>query len=224
MNSPTSKTIYLIRHGETDYNRKGIVQGSGVDADLNELGRAQAHSFYSFYRHIAFQKVYVSKLKRTYQSVRQFIEEAKLPFESHVGLNEISWGTKEGKMPNYLDDEYYKNLIHNWNSGNVTMSTDQGESPMDVRLRQMPVIDLILSRPEEETVLVCMHGRAIRILLTTLLEKPLSEMDVFEHQNLCLYVLTYDYLKNTFTLETANDTTHLLLMPVEELDEIHNPK
>ena len=104
------------------------------------------------------------------------------------------------------------------------MSTDQGESPMDVRLRQMPVIDLILSRPEEETVLVCMHGRAIRILLTTLLEKPLSDMDTFEHQNLCLYILTYDYFSNTFTLETANDTAHLLLMPVEELDEMHNPK
>lgn len=224
MDSPTSKTIYLIRHGETDYNRKGIVQGSGVDADLNELGRAQANSFYNFYRNTAFQKVYISKLKRTYQSVQQFIEEEKLPFESHAGLNEISWGTKEGKMPNYLDDEYYKNLIHNWNSGNVTMSTDQGESPMDVRLRQMPVIDLILSRPEEETVLVCMHGRAIRILLTTLLEKPLSDMDTFEHQNLCLYILTYDYFSNTFTLETANDTAHLLLMPVEELDEMHNPK
>lgn len=224
MDSPTSKTIYLIRHGETDYNRKGIVQGSGVDADLNDLGRAQGHSFYNFYRNTAFHKVYISKLKRTYQSVQDFIEVAKLPFESHAGLNEISWGTKEGKMPNYLDDEYYKNLIHNWNSGNVTMPTDQGESPMDVRLRQMPVIDLILSRPEEETILVCMHGRAIRILLTTLLEKPLSEMDTFEHQNLCLYVLSYNYLNNTFTLETANDTTHLLLMPVEELDGVQNPK
>ncbi|MCY7358013.1 MAG: histidine phosphatase family protein, partial [Rudanella sp.] len=32
------KRIYIIRHGETDYNRRGVVQGSGVDADLNEMG------------------------------------------------------------------------------------------------------------------------------------------------------------------------------------------
>ncbi|EJF08716.1 histidine phosphatase family protein, partial [Pontibacter sp. BAB1700] len=33
------KKIYLIRHGQTDFNLQGIVQGSGVDASLNELGR-----------------------------------------------------------------------------------------------------------------------------------------------------------------------------------------
>ena len=45
-NIPTKKTIYLIRHGETDFNRQGIVQGSGVDSDLNELGLAQAEAFF----------------------------------------------------------------------------------------------------------------------------------------------------------------------------------
>ena len=39
------KDIYLIRHGETDYNRMGVVQGSGIDADLNELGNRQAQAF-----------------------------------------------------------------------------------------------------------------------------------------------------------------------------------
>ncbi|MFN8356957.1 MAG: histidine phosphatase family protein [Spirosomataceae bacterium] len=224
MSHSISKTIYLIRHGETEYNRKGIVQGSGVDADLNDLGRAQANSFYEFYKHIKFDKVYISKLKRTYQSVQNFLEVEHLPYEAYAGLNEISWGIKEGKMPNYLDDQYYKDLIHNWRTGNVTMPTEQGESPMDVRLRQMPVIDVIISRPEEQTILMCMHGRAIRILLTTLLEKPLSEMDTFDHQNLCLYVLTYHYDENKFTLETQNDTTHLLLLPVEDIAEVEPRK
>lgn len=40
------KDIYLIRHGETEYNRKGVVQGSGIDADLNELGQKQAAAFF----------------------------------------------------------------------------------------------------------------------------------------------------------------------------------
>lgn len=39
------KDIYLIRHGETDYNRMRVVQGSGIDADLNELGNKQARAF-----------------------------------------------------------------------------------------------------------------------------------------------------------------------------------
>ena len=43
------KDIYLIRHGETDYNRLGVVQGSGIDADLNELGQRQAKAFFDHY-------------------------------------------------------------------------------------------------------------------------------------------------------------------------------
>lgn len=45
-----TKYIYILRHGETDYNRRGIVQGSGVDAELNEYGRLQAEAFFRYYR------------------------------------------------------------------------------------------------------------------------------------------------------------------------------
>ncbi len=36
--------LFLVRHGETDYNRQGIVQGRGIDVPLNELGRRQARA------------------------------------------------------------------------------------------------------------------------------------------------------------------------------------
>jgi len=62
-----SKKIYLIRHGQTDYNLKGIVKGSGIDAPINENGRKQAELFYNAYQHIAFDKVYTSKLQRSKQ-------------------------------------------------------------------------------------------------------------------------------------------------------------
>ena len=206
--SGLSKTIYLIRHGETDYNRRGVVQGSGIDADLNELGHAQAAAFYEAYHDVPFDKIYTSALRRTVQSVQSFID-AGLPTEAHAGLNEISWGVREGKVPNYADDEYYLDLIQAWRAGATDRATEGGESPQQVRDRQQPVIDLMLSRPEERTILVAMHGRAIRILLTRLLDQPLARMDEFEHRNLCLYVLRYEYGAQRFVLERANDTRHL---------------
>lgn len=203
------KTIYLIRHGETDYNRQGIVQGSGVDSDLNAMGQAQATAFFQAYQHIPFDKIYTSKLKRTIQSVQHFID-AGLPYESYEGLNEISWGLREGRTPNSFDNDYYRTLIENWSAGHTDYPTEQGESPEQVVQRQKPVIEFILSRPEETTVLVAMHGRAIRILLAWLMKKPLSTMDQFEHSNLCLYKLIYSYETQAFTIELANDSTHLL--------------
>ncbi|MEY2794111.1 MAG: hypothetical protein RJA76_2103, partial [Bacteroidota bacterium] len=90
------KDIYLIRHGETAYNRLGMVQGSGIDSDLNALGQQQAQSFFEYYKDLNFDKIYTSKLKRTHQSVQGFINNG-IAWEQHEGLNEISWGNKEGK-------------------------------------------------------------------------------------------------------------------------------
>jgi broad specificity phosphatase PhoE len=183
------KTIYLIRHGETDYNRRGIVQGSGVDADLNEMGRAQARAFFETYQAVPFQKVYISALRRTRQSVEPFLE-LGLPVEVFAGLNEISWGRMEGKIPNNDHNAYYHGLMLAWAEGRTDTTTDGGESPQQVMERQRPVIDTILARPDEDPILICMHGRAMRILLAWITGQPLSHMD--------------------FTIELSNDTAHLL--------------
>lgn len=202
------KTIYLIRHGETDFNRQGVVQGSGVDSDLNELGQQQADAFYEAYQHIPFDKVYTSILKRTHQTVRKFIESG-LNWEQHEGLNEISWGIREGKIPNSRDNGYYRNMTDSWASGEVDLKAEGGESPEDVIVRQVPVIQHIVSKTDENIILVAMHGRAIRIILTLLLERPLNEMDTFEHTNLGVYKIIYDYDTQKFSVEIHNDSSHL---------------
>ena len=203
------KDLYIIRHGETEYNRRGIVQGSGVDAPLNEMGRAQAEAFFQAYQHVSFAKIYTSTLIRTVQTVESFIE-LGIPYERLAGLNEISWGVMEGRIPNTLDDEYYRTLIENWSAGNTALPPEQGESPEQVVVRQRPAMAHILSQTSESPVLIAMHGRAMRILLSWLLGKPLARMDAFEHSNLCLYKLTYDEATRQFTLDVVNDTSHLL--------------
>jgi broad specificity phosphatase PhoE len=205
----SSKTIYLIRHGETDYNRRGVVQGSGIDADLNALGRAQAQAFYEAYRHIAFDKVYTSALKRTHQSVVRFLA-AGLPHEALPELNEISWGVREGKIPNSMDSEYYRTLIGSWRNGQTNLPAEGGESPEDVQQRLQTAMQYILSNQQEQTILVAMHGRAMRVLLATIFEQPLHQMDQYEHTNLGLYLLHYQYDSKKFVIDKNNDNTHLL--------------
>lgn len=206
------KDIYLVRHGETDYNRLGVVQGSGIDADLNELGRRQAQAFFDHYHHLELDKIYTSKLKRTHQSVEKFIQRG-IDWEQYEGLNEISWGSKEGKEANDEDNLYYKNLVNTWREGNVHVTSDEGESPMDVLNRQKPVVDLIISRPEEKSILIAMHGRAMRVLLTHLFNEPLHHMDNFAHFNLCLYHIRYNYSTAKFELVDACNIAHLKHLP-----------
>lgn len=210
-----TKTIYLIRHGETEFNRRGIVQGSGIDSDLNELGFLQARAFFDAYQDIEFDKIYTSKLRRTVQSVQEFIN-LGIPYEQFEGLNEISWGEKEGKVPNYLEDENYLEIIANWSKGKTDIPAAKGgENPEQVVARQKVAFEEIIARTDERMILVAMHGRAIRILLTHLLDLPLSEMDTFNHSNLCLYCLGYDYSTQKYSLYKSNDTEHLINLLVK---------
>ena len=71
------KTLYIVRHGQTELNRLGIVQGRGRDTDLNEEGRKQAGQFFEAYKNVHFNKIYISLLKRTQQSIQQFIDLGK---------------------------------------------------------------------------------------------------------------------------------------------------
>lgn len=200
------KKIYLIRHGQTDYNLHKIVQGSGVDTDLNETGRKQSEAFFKAYSHIPFDKVYTSALKRSIQTVDQFIK-LGIPWESYQGLNEISWGNKDGKIITFNDDTYYFKMVQDWNEGLVDRKIEGGESPLDVVARQKPVLDLIFSREEEKNILICMHGRAMRILLATITNTDLRYMDTFEHHNAGLYLIETD--GNAVNLIRRNDLAHL---------------
>lgn len=211
----SSKKIYIVRHGQTDFNLKGIVQGSGVNSSLNETGRAQAQAFYQFYKDIPFSKIYTSVLKRTVESVQPFIDKG-IPYESLAGLNEISWGSKEGQTITPEEDAYYHWMLSEWQKGNTAVAIEGGESPEDVTIRQSIVMDHIMKQTEEDTILICMHGRAMRILLCRLLNYPLRSMDMFEHQNLCLYQL--EYTGTMFSLRKHNDVGHLQVM-TEQMKE-----
>ncbi|MTI22793.1 histidine phosphatase family protein [Fulvivirga sp. RKSG066] len=201
-----TKKIYLVRHGQTDYNRKKIVQGSGIDASLNDFGVKQAQSFYAHYKDVPFDKVYTSALKRSIQSMQQFIDKG-VPHQVVPELNEINWGTREGMAITPEEDAYYHDVIKQWQEGNTTLKIEGGESPQDVFERQTKAIEIILANNTEETVLVCMHGRAMRVLLCQLLNYPLKCMDMFEHSNLCLYKL--NYTGSMFNVELFNHTAHL---------------
>lgn len=182
-----SKKIYLIRHGQTDFNLKGIVQGSGVDSDLNEKGREQAEAFYTMYKDVPFKKIYTSALIRTYQSVSKFITDG-IPHQTEKALNEISWGMWDGKLPTSEMHSVYWQIVNRWKEGDLEAKIEGGETPIEVRARLMPMVERLLSQ-EDSPILVCMHGRAMRILLAMLTGQALSVMDSFPHENLCLYVL-----------------------------------
>lgn len=201
-----NKKIYLIRHGETDNNLSKVLQGGNVDISLNETGRRQAEAFYEKFKSVPFKKIYTSTLKRSIESVENFILDG-IPYESTQELNEISYGMHDGRISSEEENGPYRLLIKEWEKGNLNAKMEGGETPAEVRERQEHFLEKILQREDEDPILICMHGRAMRIFLTTVLYYNLSYMHFFNHNNLGLYILNYsDYM---FFIEKFNDTSHL---------------
>ena len=200
------KIIHIIRHGETIFNKTGRIQGQRVDAPLNDKGRMQSAAFFETYQTLALDKIYVSALKRTKESVAHFLDKG-VPFESLLGLNEISWGDQEGKRFTPESEKRHLDVLASWGKGFYDRISPGGESPNQVMARQREALAYIMKQKNESEILICMHGRAMRILLSWLLYDTLNKMENFKHSNLCRYQVNYD--GNQFSLVISNDTSHL---------------
>lgn len=201
-----TKTLYIIRHGETDLNKRGIVQGRGMDTDLNDHGRQQAEAFYQAYKHVLFDKVYTSTLKRTHQTIHKFIDSG-IPWVQYPGLDELAWGVYEGQESSESMRKAFRQMMHYWLSGELHQKFDRGESPLEVKERQLTVLEKLIEKNSDHNILICMHGRAMRLFLCLLTDLPLTEMDKFPHLNTCLYKVEYN--GKEFRIADFNDTDHL---------------
>ena len=197
----------MIRHGETDFNRQGIVQGRGVDSSINETGKLQAKSFHSRYRAYPFDKVYISTLQRTHQTVSGFLDEG-LPSVRLEGLDEINWGHREGQAVTRGDHKYYRDVTSRWKKGETNLRIEGGESPDDVASRLKVALTEILADPGQN-ILICTHGRTMRILMTMLFNYPMSAMDYFPHENVCLYNVLHT--GSMFRLQRYEPNGHRLI-------------
>lgn len=205
------KTLYFIRHGQTDLNFKGVVQGRGINSPLNAMGHKQAQAFYEAYKSVPFDKIYTSTLLRTHQTVAPFVADG-IPMEELNGLDEISWGVYEGQEQSDIILSGFQDLVSAWKNNNLDQAIDQGESPNQLVLRQKQAMTHILGNSDEKNVLICMHGRALRIMLCHLTEVPVCQMDDFPHTNTALYVVGYKDGK--FSVLEYYNTKHL-----ESIDE-----
>lgn len=200
------KELYIIRHGQTNFNKEGVIQGRGVDSDLNEVGQAQAQQFFEFYKHVQFDKVYTSTLKRTHQTVKPWLETG-LPHEQLSALDEFDWGVHEGMPGTPERKAEFERILSEWRRGNLQIGPLEGETPLDVNQRQKDGLAHIFSQEDESRVLICIHGRCMRLLLCEILDRPLSDMDSFEHTNTCLYRLQHN--GTNWELVDANSIAHL---------------
>lgn len=201
-------SLYLFRHGETDLNARNVVQGGGIDADLNDAGRTQAEKFFAQYEKTPFVGYYCSGLRRTYQTLEPFARRGA-SITALPDLNELGWGEMEGAPVRSVAYDALRIANLNWDAGNFDFAPPGGETPNLAWKRANRALHNIASAyPGGGKVLICTHGRLLRVILSNLLGYGLQNMQLFRHANTGLNVIVSPSLPFAYA-ERLNDLRHL---------------
>jgi probable phosphoglycerate mutase len=149
--------ICITRHGETDWNRQGILQG-WFDVPINELGRRQASEMAARFAGAGFDTVWTSPLVRASETAGIIAAALRLPPpSSHEGLKERNFGAIQGIPKNELA-ELNPALLEQILRRNPAADFVGGESMDEFADRVMAALDHIGTRHRGDRVLVITHG------------------------------------------------------------------
>ncbi|HBX75340.1 MAG: alpha-ribazole phosphatase [Acidaminococcaceae bacterium] len=196
--------LYLIRHGETDYNNAMRFQGQ-TDIPLNQNGIEQAEKAAEFFRDIPLQAIYTSSLKRA-SVTAEIIGKAKgIEPQETDALREMSFGIWENMNSADIQKKYAKEW-KDFFASPANTKIPQGESMLEVQKRAYPEVQRILDQYPEGDVAFVAHGGVIRVLICTMLGLDLNRswhLHVGNASITCFY-----YWGRSYTLDYANMTKY----------------
>jgi glucosyl-3-phosphoglycerate phosphatase len=170
----TLRRIILLRHGQTDYNVTGRMQGH-LDSVLTTVGHEQAAAAAPVLAALAPDRLVSSDLRRAVDTADVVGAACGLPVKFDARLRETHLGLWQGRTVAEIDRDY-PGAIATWRS-DPTWAPPGGESRVAVVARSRPVVDELdaeFADPDTAsvTVLLVAHGGLIAGLVTGLLELP----------------------------------------------------
>ena len=198
--------IFLIRHGETEWNKEGKLQGHS-DVKLSAEGIRQAQLLA---KHAPFQKVdavYSSDLSRAFDTAKILaVKFNVMPVKVTPELRETNFGEWEGKYISELTEEFPK-VFGKFFTDPERCHPPQGETFLQSQARVMNVIRDIIAEHDEQNVIVVSHGAVIRLILGAALDMPIHKMWAISQFNTALNILRVE--DGGFVVELFNSTAHL---------------
>lgn len=159
------KDIYITRHGQTEWNVEGRLQGSG-NSELTARGIEDAEKLAVRLKDIPFDRVYTSDLLRAVQTADILMGERDIPRTVLPEIRELKMGSWEGKLISELET-LDPEAFERWEKGSCEFAAPGGESVQDLYVRAKTALDIITA-DDCDTVLIVTHGMFQSALLEVL--------------------------------------------------------
>ena len=162
--------IFLVRHGETEWNATRRAQGQ-ADVPLNDAGRRQASGAAAQLDGVELSAVYSSDLSRALDTARPIAEARGLSVEIDPAFREIDQGEWEG----LVTEEIHRRWPELWGPARHWSQRPGGESPEQVQKRALEGLARIVEHHPQGQVAVVSHGGTIRWLAAHALGYDMEE-------------------------------------------------
>jgi phosphoserine phosphatase len=207
---PANLRIFLVRHGETEWNRIGRFQGRN-DQPLNEKGRRQAQALAEALRNENFIALYASPLPRSLETagfIKSFHSAAPLIEEPR--LVEMDLGEFEG-MEGRLWMVEHKDFVEAWAKNPGAVRMPGGENLEEVQFRAVEALKAVTARHEAgSTLLLCSHNFVLLTILCHALEIPLDRFREVKKGTASYSILSW--VEGRFRVEILNERSHLKIL------------
>lgn len=203
-------TVYLIRHGQTEWNIAGRLQGS-QNSELTDQGILGAQLTGQALQAVNFSACYSSLQKRAQDTANYIIGERDIPHFHHKGLNEFDFGLWEGKKSIELAEHPEYKLLRT-EPARYQAIESQGELVENLYQRVTQAFWHIISRHQDgDNVLIVSHGMTLTMLTAVLKGLPWQEFRHLEKHafvnNTTINVV--EVINKQATLIRFNDDAHL---------------
>ncbi len=198
--------VIFVRHGETDWNKVGRMQGR-LDIELNLNGVRQAHFCKKKLKNFKVDAIYTSPQLRAYQTAEIINSAFSLPLNTSELLQEIDLGSWQGYTWREIEMKN-RNLFLEYEKGGDFSSVYGGESWVDVQTRMLEFLDMLLLTPYEDVVVVS-HGGAIRMLISAVMGLNIGQRTYLDIDNLSLNIVRYLEDKKRWQVVTLNEHSYI---------------
>ncbi len=168
-------TLYLTRHGQTEWNLEGRLQGK-LDSPLTPLGLRHAGWLGESLAETRLDVIYCSSSPRALRTAEILRGSRSLEITALDELREIDMGSWEGRIGAEIEAASPDAYHAFWNTPHLYEPTNGGETFVQLGERVVPAVERILSDNEGRSILIVTHAGVLNLLMTAFHGQPLSEM------------------------------------------------
>jgi probable phosphoglycerate mutase len=197
--------IILVRHGETDWNAAGRIQGQ-TDTPLNAAGREQARRAAQRLASEPVRGLYSSDLARASETATIIGRPLGLTVVTSPRLRERRYGVWEGLTSAEIQVRYPE-LFAAWRARATDFMPPQGETRTQLLTRALVELQMIARRHVGEVVVVVTHGGFCYVLINHILGSVDGDRREFTFGNASIHTL--EVSGDRWSIHAMNETAHL---------------